>query len=302
MAEYDDDLSVLGPEDSDTFDTPEEEEGVEPDSGKAKAAFVRLRQERKALKDELEQTKQAMGQLRAQVAAGQTAPQPSDSPNLISQKRAYRENVRQRAVLSLQGEVFATNDERNMAIWQEMQGITAQDAMLLARENFAAMQAPQVIDSVLSKFGILNDDDKDAVREMVNKLPSDLKVNPEAIRKEVHSYIGQNVERFATPATDADETPPESRRGSPATGKKTPDGRVRLTERAAAATASGLRGGSPGVRLTETPTSKSKERSATLAAEDIPVMRQQGANPNDPVDVKDFLEAKKLAKQQNLGI
>ena len=301
MAEYDDDLSVLGSEDSDTFDTPEEE-GVEPDSGKAKAAFVRLRQERRALKDELEQTKQTMAQLRAQIAAGQTTPQPSDSPNLIAQRRAYRENVRQRAIMNLQGEVFASDDERNMAVWQEMQGITAQDAMLLARENFAAMQAPQVIDSVLSKFSILSDDDRDAVREMVNKLPSDLKVNPEAIRKEVHSYIGQNVQRFATPATETDETPPETRKGSPATGKKTGDGKVRLTEGAAAAAASELRGGSAGVRLTETPSSKSKEKSGTLAPEDIPVMRQQGANPNDPADVKIFLEGEKLAEKQNLGI
>lgn len=301
MTEQDEsDLSVLGQEDSDTFDTPEEG-GVEPDSGKAKAAFVRLRQERKAFKDDLGKAQQEMAQLRAQIAAGQTAPQPSDNRSLIAQKRAYRENVRQRAMSSLQGEVFATDDERNWAVLQEMQAITSHDAVMVARENFTAMQAPQVVRSVLSEFDILNDDDKATVRDLVNKLPPDLRVNPDVIRKEVHSYIGQNVQRFAaTPEPEDEKKRPAGT--TLASGKKTSDGKVRLSETAGAATASGLRGGSPGLRLTETPPSKSKESGGALTAEDVTVMRQQGANPSDPDDIKLFRESQKLAKTKTLGV
>jgi len=302
MVENDEDLSVLGQEDADTLDMPEEGE-VEL-TGKAKAAFVKSRQERKALKDELEQTKSALEQLRAAHAAAQTAPQSSDSPNLVAQKRRYRESVHLRAVQSLEGEVFASEQQRDAALWQEMAAIMAMDAMEVGVQNFAAMQAPQVTSSVLSEFSMLNEDDRAAVRQLVDKLPPNLKVNPDAIRKEVHSYIGANVQRF----TGAPETPESEKEtggkatgGSPATAKTVTGGRLHLGKEAAAAAASGLKGGSPGVKLTEPPGGKPRGQAQSLSDEDIVVLRQQGGNPTDPTDVKLFLEAKKGAKQRALG-
>jgi hypothetical protein len=296
----DDDLAVLGQDDSD-LDMSDTEGTSGVLDGKTKSAFVKLRQERQALRKELEATKKTVEQLSAGVIAAQRQQQSRTTDDPSGLRRRYRESVRQRALQNLTGEVFTNQDEQNMAVWQEMQAIAANDAAELAVQRVVSIQAPQVVENVLSGFSQLDEEDKAAVRKVVDSLPPNLRVDPQVIRKEIHSYIGQNFEKFAKPPEQQNDK--GKRTGTPATGQKTSDGRIRLSESAAAAAASGLKGGSLGVRLTETSQQGgSRKRAEPLTDEDISTMRNQGANPNDPEDVKLFQEAKDKAKRVSSGL
>lgn len=298
LNDRDDDLSVLGQGDTDNLDIPDE--GVEGlQGGKVKAAFVKLRQERKTLRDELQKKEQELTQTRSQLTEATVERQRGRAPEGVSRRRAYHENVRQRAIGNLAGETFTSEQERDAAIWQEMTAITSNDAAQLAVQKLATLQSPQVLGNVLGEFTRLDDDDRTAIRDIVDKLPLDLKLDPDAIRKEVHSYVGRNIEKFSQPQHNGDK-PGRVRGSTPATGQKTSDGRVSLSASAGAAAASGLKGGSPGVRLSEGSPQRTRP-APKLTDEDIAIMKQQGTDPADSEEVKLFLESKELAHRKSLG-
>lgn len=302
LRDRDDDLSVLGQPDTDNLDIPDE--GVEGfQGGKVKAAFVKLRQqrrqERETFREELQKKDQELTRISGQLNEANVERQRARAPEGVSRRRAYHENVRQRALGNLAGETFTSEQERDAAVWQEMTAITSNDAAQLAVQKLATLQSPQVLGNVLGEFTRLDDDDRTAIRDIVDKLPLDLKLNPDAIRKEVHSYVGQNIEKFSQPQQNGDKGG-RVRGSTPATGQKTSDGKISLSRSAGAAAASGLKGGSLGVRLSEGPAPKTRP-APKLTDDDIAIMKQQGADFTDPEEVKLFLEGKETAHRKSLG-
>lgn len=286
----DNELDLTAPDDFDwsslepEIEMPEGEEGAEGEAAKKrKAAFGQLRTDRKKLFNLAKDQQARIKELEQRMASGQgqtaALSQPESEKTRLA--TAYRQNLHARAVQALQGQRFPSDDEYRLAYFDTRAAIVADDRLAIREQQQMQKSAPDVVASVLGTFSVLDEDDKSALRKIVDALPLDMKADKDAVQKEVYSYIGQNLGRFG--GQEKDEGKPKAKPvGSPV----------------GAATASGLKGGSPGVKINVTPGSGKESKPVSLKDEDRDAMKKSGLSPESGEDVALYVDAKKLAKQK----
>ena len=279
------------------FDTPDDDGGgKDPDVSKQNAAFARLRKENADLKAQVEKTTKSVAALEGKVNQRRAGPSPTNETP-ATQRRRYRLDVQRRAQQSFDssGEVFETEEERQTAFLMEVQATIANDATQVAAMRQAEQNAPRNVNEVLAEFEVLNEEEVEEVRERLDKLSARDKADPEKIRGEIHSYIGQNYRRFtdrqvADPGEEGEQRPHGT---SPASGRRISGGKVGL-RKAAETAANDVRAGARGVKLKKS-SDTGRRAPQPLSPDDIAIIQAQGNDVNDPVHVREYLDAKDIA-------
>ena len=123
--------------------------------------------------------------------------------NLAYQQAQYESNLRVRAMQSL-----GTLDANSPFVEREAQRLYALDMATREKEIVAVKEADGIVDETLSEFSQFTDEDKGAIRESMTSWSALDRANPDFVRREAHTFIGANFERFK-PAPNGKPSKPQ---------------------------------------------------------------------------------------------
>ena len=103
-------------------------------------------------------------------------------------------------LLQLQNEAM-TNvgipDAKHPLVQMEVNRLYVEKVQQNRSRQETMQRAPEVIESVLTQFPVLTDEDRAAVKQRIGQLDRALQGNEQAVKTVVHVYMGENIDKFA---------------------------------------------------------------------------------------------------------
>jgi len=167
--------------------------GQETDETKKKAAraWHDLRGMLKVAKGTIEELSKEKEQKPPAPAAAQT---PSSDSDRSSQQKLYFAGLRSRAMANA-----GVYDPDNPIVQLEVNRLYQEDMARMAQTQRAQTEGDKIFNSTVEQFKQLDDKDKEAIKSRMAGLDPIQRANPETIKVFVHTYLGENLEKFAKP-------------------------------------------------------------------------------------------------------
>ena len=191
-------LKQLSEMDLDSDQTPEEiaaqDSGNQNDElkGKAAKAWHDLRGKLKVARGVIEELSKPKEQTSTGQAAAQT---PSNATDRSAQAQAYLDALTMRAMQSTG--IF---DSNNRIVQMEVARLYQFDITQMERTRQAQADGDKTFDSVAAGFKGLDDSDKAAIKARMSGLSPLDRTNENVIKTVVHTYMGENLDKFSKPS------------------------------------------------------------------------------------------------------
>jgi hypothetical protein len=197
----------------------------EADEGQKKQAhaFEKLRQGLRTAKAVIEEQKKQMDAQSASRVSTPSAPvaaQPTVDARVAAEMVITR--LANQAMINV-----GVADPTNPLVQLEVNRLYQQEISRIERAKTAPEQAKKILNGSLASFSGLSADDVGQIQERVSRLSLDQQLDENAVRGEIHRYVGENFERFRTPPAGAPAPSASTSSGSPGVGPAAASG-VRL--------------------------------------------------------------------------
>lgn len=273
-------------------------EEVPEGEGKANAAFA---QQRQVMKKQQEMIKALAAKVDASTQSEGRESQPtSEIPvlptDLDRARRQYQQNLMNRAMQRVGRPLDMRNSQDQADLNLEMMVLISEDRLAAFQTEQTRGKAGSTVKTVLAEFPELDNADRKAITEAIGVLPVELQANADTVRKEIYSYRGQHLEKFVPKqeSQESQETVSSTVNVNPnealvMEGVSSGQHPMFEDKKAGAAAASGLRGGSAGIKV---PSPKvSGETIPRIKKDDRELMRKLHLDPKNASDVKSYLKA-----------
>lgn len=278
----------------------EESEDLPEDDSKRNAAFAKLRKQNKLLSLAQAQFQEKMKASSNASANGQGQPNTQNvlTPNLTNEQQQalrYSQMVESRAKEMTDKLVHSgmTQEVYTRLYWMNAQSVLTADLIEKSKRDSLAEKAPTVVNSVLSEFGQLSDEDRTAIRGRLKGFDPVAVADPQTVKREVFAFLGEKSLE-GDPTRKVDKKPKSSKpSGDEEEGswRDTPPDRIGAGQQSlgvGAAAASEAKEGR-GMKIPhKDQKAEADSDGSRLTKDDRETMRHTGLDPADPVHVKRY--------------